>query len=102
MKPDGPYTTGSEIVHTTTIGWRMTNPSLPSNWTVSNGETAETLAQRFGITREEQDEFAARSHRNAAAAWGAGLYPEVIPVPGTALRRDEGFAPMRPSNPLPR
>jgi acetyl-CoA acyltransferase len=69
----------------------MTNPALPAEWTVSNGETAEQLAERFGITREQQDEFAVRSHRNAATAWDAGLYPEVIPVPGTSLTRDEGI-----------
>ena len=91
LKPDRAYAAGSETMHTTTIGWRMTNPALPAEWTVSNGETAEQLADRFGISREEQDEFAALSHRNAAAAWDAGLYPEVIPVPGTDLTRDEGI-----------
>jgi len=91
LKPDRAYAAGSETMHTTTIGWRMTNPGLPAEWTVSNGETAEQLADRFGISREEQDEFAALSHRNAAAAWDAGLYPEVIPVTGTDLTRDEGI-----------
>jgi len=91
LKPDRAYAAGSETMHTTTIGWRMTNPALPAEWTVSNGETAEQLADRFGISREEQDEFAALSHRNAAAAWDAGLYPEVIPVTGTDLTRDEGI-----------
>jgi acetyl-CoA acetyltransferase family protein len=90
QKPERPYATGSDTMHTTTIGWRMTNPRLPAEWTVSNGETAEQLADRFGITREDQDAFAVRSHRNAAAAWDAGLYPEVIQVPGTDLVRDEG------------
>ena len=91
QKPERPYATGSETMHTTTIGWRMTNPALPPDWTVSNGETAEQLADRFGIGRDEQDAFAVRSHRNAAAAWDAGRYPEVIPVPGTSLTRDEGI-----------
>jgi len=93
QKPERPYATGNETMHTTTIGWRMTNPRLPAEWTVSNGETAEQLADRFGITREEQDAFAVRSHRNAAAAWDAGLYAEVVPVPGTDLVRDEGIRP---------
>ena len=90
QKPERGYTTGSETMHSTTIGWRMANPSLPVDWTVSNGETAEQLADRFGIGREQQDEFALRSHLRAAAAWDAGLYAEVIPVPGTDLVRDEG------------
>lgn len=91
QKPERPYATGNETMHTTTIGWRMTNPRLPAEWTVSNGETAEQLADRFGISRDDQDAFAVRSHRNAAAAWDEGLYPEVIPVPGTGLLRDEGI-----------
>lgn len=91
LKPDRPFATGSETMHSTTIGWRMTNPSLPEEWTVSNGETAEQLASRYGISREEQDTFAVRSHRNAAAAWDAGYHAEVIPVPGSDLVRDEGI-----------
>jgi len=58
---------------------------------VSNGESAEILAERFGISREEQDAFAVRSHRLAAAAWEAGRYAEVIPVPGVDLVQDEGI-----------
>ncbi|MBF4635315.1 thiolase family protein [Agreia pratensis] len=90
-KPERAFAAGSQEMHTTTIGWRMTNPAMDSRWTISNGESAELLADRFGISREEQDAFAALSHRNAAAAWDAGLYPEVIAVPGTTLTRDEGI-----------
>lgn len=91
QKPERPYPAGNETMYTTAIGWRMVNPALPDEWTVSNGETAEQLADRYGISREDQDAFAVRSHRNAAAAWDAGLYSEVIPVPGTDLVRDEGI-----------
>lgn len=93
LKPQNPYPAASETMHSTTLGWRMVNPRMPKEWTVSLGETAEQLADRFGITREEQDEFAVRSHHLAAAAWDAGLYPEVVPVPGTSLTRDEGIRP---------
>jgi len=89
-KPDRPFAAANSTMWSTTMGWRMTNPALPREWTVSNGETAEQLAERFDISREEQDAFAVRSHHLAAAAWDAGLYPEVIPVPGTDLERDEG------------
>ena len=89
-KPDRPFAAANSTMWSTTMGWRMTNPALPHEWTVSNGETAEQLAERFAISREEQDAFAVRSHRLAAAAWDAGLYPEVVPVPGTDLERDEG------------
>lgn len=90
LKPERPYAAGSEVMHSTTLGWRMTNPRLRADWTVSNGETAELLADRYDISRDEQDEFAVRSHRLAAAAWDAGLYAEVVPVPGATLARDEG------------
>ena len=92
LKPEKGYPAGSETMHSTTLGWRMVNPAMPSQWTVPLGETAEILADRYGITREEQDEFAVKSHRNAAAAWDAGIYDsEVVPVPGTTLTRDEGI-----------
>lgn len=91
LKPDRPYPAGSEVMHSTTLGWRMTNPRMRADWTISNGATAELLADRFDISRDEQDRFAVRSHLSAAAAWDAGLYPEVIPVPGTTLERDEGI-----------
>jgi acetyl-CoA acetyltransferase family protein len=61
---------------------------------VSLGEGAEILADKFGIDRERQDVFAARSHRLAHEAWERGaLAEEVAPVPGTGLERDEGIRP---------
>jgi len=68
------------------------NPQMPSQWSIPLGETAELLADRYSISREEQDAFTLASHLNAAAAWDAGIYDgEVIPVPGAALDRDEGI-----------
>jgi acetyl-CoA acetyltransferase family protein len=70
----------------------MTNPALRKDWTISNGESAEKLAQLYGISREAQDEFALRSHRLAAEAWAAGVYDaEIVQVPGVELARDEGI-----------
>jgi acetyl-CoA acyltransferase len=58
------------------------------------GEANEQLADRFSIGRERQDEFAARSHNLAAAAWDAGFYDELVaPVEGLDLDRDEGIRP---------
>lgn len=92
LKPDRPYTAAPQTMHSTTLGWRMVNSSMPEQWTVALGETAEILADRYQITREAQDAFAAASHRNAAAAWDAGVYDdEVVPLPGSALTRDEGI-----------
>ena len=90
LKPDRPYPAASTTLHSTTLGWRMTNPAMPDRWTIALGETAELLADRYDISREEQDEFALRSHQRAAAAWDAGLHAEVIAVAGSALVRDEG------------
>ncbi|MBN9154539.1 MAG: thiolase family protein [Microbacterium sp.] len=83
---------GNQTLWNTAIGWRMTNPRLPKEWTISNGESAEKIAREWGISREAQDEFAVRSHRLAAAAWAAGVYDgEVVQVPGAELARDEGI-----------
>ena len=76
----------------TSIGWRMTNPKLRKEWTISNGESAEGLARRYGVTRNEQDEFALRSHRLADAAWTSGVLDhEIVRVPGVELDRDENI-----------
>src|SRR5690606_9906486 len=66
--------TGNQTMWITSIGWRMTNPQLPTQWTISNGESAEKVAREWGITREAQDAFAVRSHQQAADAWAAGVY----------------------------
>lgn len=83
---------GNPTMWNTSIGWRMVNPALPAEWTISNGQAAEKLARIYDITREAQDAFALRSHRLAAEAWDAGIYaPEIVQVPGAELPRDEGI-----------
>lgn len=83
---------GNQTMWNTSIGWRMTNRALPKHWTISNGESAEKIAGEWGITREQQDAFAVRSHRLAAEAWEAGVYDgEIVQVPGAELARDEGI-----------
>ena len=84
LDPDGAELTA------TALGWRLVNPRMPAGWTVSLGEGAELLAERYGITREAQDAFALASHRKAAAAWDAGRYSdEVVAVAGVGLASDE-------------
>ena len=93
-KTDRPYPAGDQALVSTTLGWRLVNPAMPAAWTVPLGETAELLADRFGIPREEQDAFALESHRRADAAWDAGAYAaEAVPVPGVPLERDESIRP---------
>jgi acetyl-CoA acyltransferase len=87
-KPAKGYPTGHEQLWSTTLGWRMVNPQMPVAWTVALGEGAELLADKYSITREEQDEFALGSHRRADAAWTTGHFAtEAVAVPG--LDRDE-------------
>jgi 3-oxoadipyl-CoA thiolase len=98
LKPDAGHPRQHETMWSTTLGWRMTNPRIPEEWTVSLGEGAELLADRFSITREEQDEFAVTSHHRAAAAWEEGrLADEVVDVldgdGSPLLERDESIRP---------
>lgn len=78
----------------TTLGWRLVNERMPKEWTISLGECNEQIAEEFSISRERQDEFAARSHQQADTAWAEGFYDDlVVPVPGTELSRDESIRP---------
>ena len=92
QKPDRPYAAGDRSMVSTTLGWRLVNPAMPAEWTVSLGEATEQLREREGVTRERQDAFALRSHQAALAAWEAGFYDDqVVAVPGVSLARDESI-----------
>ncbi|BBH69749.1 acetyl-CoA acyltransferase [Actinoplanes sp. OR16] len=91
-KPSRAYPAGNVTAVSTTLGWRLVNEAMPKEWTVSLGEANEALGDRFGIPRERQDAFAARSHQLADKAWNDGFYQDlVVPVPGVDLGRDEGI-----------
>ena len=93
-KPSRAFPAGNVTAVSTTLGWRLVNERMPAEWTVSLGECNEQLQERFAISRERQDAFAARSHRLADAAWSAGFYDDlVVPVPGADLARDESIRP---------
>ena len=76
-----------------TVGWRFTNPTLKPEWTVSLGETAERVAERYKISRTEQEAFAVESQRRAERALRECVFSEeLVPVPlpdGTRFERDE-------------
>jgi acetyl-CoA acetyltransferase family protein len=92
LKPERAYPRGHETLYSTTLGWRMVNPEMPDQWTISLGESTEKLAGIHGVSRDAQDAFAVRSHRLAAAAWDGGFYdPWVVPVDDHT--RDEGIRP---------
>jgi len=91
-KVEKPYPAGDLTLASTTLGWRLVNPAMPSEWTVSLGEATEQLRERYDISRERQDDFAARSHRLADEAWSSGFYDELaVAVPGVHLVRDESI-----------
>ena len=95
-KPSRAFPAGNVTAVSTTLGWRLVNDQMPQEWTVSLGEANEMLGEKFAISRERQDEFAARSHNLADAAWAAGFYDDLVVPVGTGQgdhTRDEGIRP---------
>src|SRR4029077_3606755 len=81
-KPDGGYPRGQQTMFETAIGWRLVNPKMAQMYgTLQMGETAERVAQKYEVSREDQDAFAQRSHQRAVAAQSSGrLAEEIVPV----------------------
>jgi 3-oxoadipyl-CoA thiolase len=79
-KPERGLPRGPQTMHDTTLGWRMINPRMAGLGvsTESMGETGENVAERYGISREDQDAFALRSHQRAVAARESGRFDEEI------------------------
>jgi 3-oxoadipyl-CoA thiolase len=101
-KPERGLPRGPQTMHDTTLGWRFVNPRMAELGvsTESMGETGENVAERYGISREDQDAFALRSHQRAVAAAEAGIFAkEIVPIEApqgreTALvEADEGPRP---------
>ncbi|MFE2485505.1 thiolase family protein [Streptomyces mirabilis] len=81
-KNDRPFPTGHTDLYSTTLGWRMVNPRMNPQWTIPLGESAELIADKHNISREQQDEYALASHHKAAKAQAGGLFDrEITPVP---------------------
>ena len=81
LKPEKGYAFGNPKTADTVIGWRFPNPAFADEWTIGLGQTAEVVAEEFGVTREAQDAFAAESQRRAEAAVAAGRFDaEIVPV----------------------
>jgi 3-oxoadipyl-CoA thiolase len=100
-KPESGLPRGEQTLYDTTLGWRMINPRMSERYsTEAMGETGENVAERYGISREDQDRFALQSHRRAVAAQSEGRFAEqIVPieVPGrgrgeeaTTMSLDEG------------
>jgi acetyl-CoA acetyltransferase family protein len=89
LKPETAFPRAAPRTADTTVGWRFTNPKMPDSWTISLGETAEVVAERYGVTREEQDEFALESQRRAGRAIEEGRFAdEIVPVEVPQRRGD--------------
>jgi acetyl-CoA C-acetyltransferase len=100
QKPDGAYPRGPQTAYDTALGWRLVNPRMAELYgTLQMGETAERVAQKYEVSREDQDAFALRSHQRAVAAQKSGrLAEEIVPVvvpqrKGDALRLTEDEGP---------
>ena len=79
LKPERGFPRGNPELADTTIGWRFTNPRMATlGYTESMGETAENVAGRYGVSREDQDAFALESHRRAVAAAEAGCFDDEL------------------------
>jgi 3-oxoadipyl-CoA thiolase len=93
LKSGEPWSRRAPETADTTVGWRFTNPRMKKEWTIALGETAELVAERYKITRAEQDAFAVESQRRADAALTACVFTdELVRVPltdGTTFAKDE-------------
>jgi 3-oxoadipyl-CoA thiolase len=96
LKSSRPWDRTTPAIADTTVGWRFVNRAMPAEWTISLGETAERVAQAYGISRRQQEEFALESQGRALAAAAAGTFgDEIVPVEapasasGTLVSADE-------------
>jgi 3-oxoadipyl-CoA thiolase len=79
LKPDRQFPRGNMTMVDTTIGWRFINPKMAERYsTESMGETAENVAEKYAVSREDQDAFALESHKRAIAAQEAGRFDQEI------------------------
>ncbi|HEX8743421.1 MAG TPA: thiolase family protein [Thermoleophilaceae bacterium] len=101
-KPERGFPRGPQKMEDTTLGWRFVNPRMAERYsTEAMGETAENVAERYGVSREDQDDFALESHRRAAEAMDAGRFDdEIVPVDvpqrkgdPVTVHSDEGIRP---------
>jgi 3-oxoadipyl-CoA thiolase len=88
-KPDRAFPRGDRTLYDSTLGWRFPNPKLAARFPLETmGETGENVAERWSVSREDQDAFALRSQQRWAAAAEAGRFDGEL-VPAGELTRDE-------------
>ena len=102
LKPESGYERGTRELVDTTIGWRFVNPRLDARFpTISLGETAERVATKWNVSREDQDAFALESQRRAAAAASSGVHAEEIVPVKIPQRKGEPILVERDEHPRP-
>lgn len=102
LKPENGYERGNRELVDTTIGWRFVNPRLDAKHpTISLGETAERVATKWNVSREDQDAFALESQRRAAAAAASGVHAEEIAPVAIPQRKGEPIIVDRDEHPRP-
>ncbi|SEN52446.1 3-oxoadipyl-CoA thiolase [Lihuaxuella thermophila] len=102
LKPEEILARGNQTLVDTTLGWRFVNPRLAEMYDpISMGETAENVAEKYGISREDQDQFAFTSQQRTKAAWEQGKFAdEILPVPVTQ-RNGESVVVDKDEHPRP-
>src|SRR5512133_3514956 len=86
-KPEHAFPRGNQVVYDTHLGWRFPNPRMEEMFPLeSMGETGENVAERFDVSRDDQDEFAVRSQRRWAAASAAGRFDDELVAVGDVAR----------------
>jgi acetyl-CoA acetyltransferase family protein len=89
-KPEAGLARGEQTLFDTTLGWRMVNRNMNEGYTDALGETAENVAERYGIERSEQDRFALQSHERAVEAAREGRFSEqIVPIEAPPERRKD-------------
>jgi 3-oxoadipyl-CoA thiolase len=102
LKPEAAFERGTHDLVDTTLGWRFVNPALAAmHRPYSMGETGENVAERLGVSRQEQDEFALRSQRNTARAIEAGWYDEQLVSISIPQRRGDPIVVGSDGHPRP-
>jgi 3-oxoadipyl-CoA thiolase len=102
LKPESAYDRGDREMADTTLGWRFVNPRLAERYyPYSMGETAENVAERWGVSRERQDAFATESHRRAIAAIEAGRFDDQIVPITVPQRKGDPIVVSRDEHPRP-
>jgi acetyl-CoA acetyltransferase family protein len=105
-KPDKAFPRGNQTVYDSHLGWRFPNPRMEEMFPLeSMGETGENVAERYGVSRAEQDEFALESHRRWSAAAEAGRLDDEVVAVGDVVRDEhprpdtslEKLAALRPA-----